>query len=85
MGLMANPDPKGERDNRMPVNRRSSQVSGLTRRGTRVIWRKLDCLNPNLQKMQGIVRQNDTRYWRRALRRHRFPVVATSGARSVAQ
>jgi hypothetical protein len=24
LGLMANPDPKGERDNRMPVNRRSS-------------------------------------------------------------
>ena len=33
VGLMAHPDPKGERDNRMPVNRRSSQVSGLTRRG----------------------------------------------------
>jgi hypothetical protein len=24
----------------------------MTRRGTRVIWRKLDCLKPNLQMMQ---------------------------------
>jgi hypothetical protein len=28
------------------------QVLEVVRRGTRVIWRKLDCLNPNLQRMQ---------------------------------
>ena len=31
-----------------------AQVSGLRRRGTRVIWRKLDCLKPNLQTTQRI-------------------------------
>jgi hypothetical protein len=29
------------------------------RYGTRVIWRKLDCLYPNLQKMQSTVRRKD--------------------------
>lgn len=29
------------------------QVLGLRCRGTRVIWRKLDCLNPNLQRRKG--------------------------------
>jgi hypothetical protein len=62
-----------------------AQVSGLRRRGTRVIWRKLDCLIPNLQKMQGSVRRNGTRYWRLALRRQRSRTVATVGAWSVAQ
>ena len=52
VGPMANPDPKGERNNRMPGKRRPAQVSGLGCRGTRVIWRKLDCLNPNLQTMK---------------------------------
>jgi hypothetical protein len=28
--------------------------------GTRVTWRKLDCLNPNLQKMEVHIRRNDT-------------------------
>ena len=55
-----------------------------TRRGTRVIWRKLDCLNPNLQKTK----------WRPP-ERHLLPAprsatasfaaVATFGAWSVAQ
>jgi hypothetical protein len=27
------------------------------RRGTRVIGRKLDCLNPNLQEMEGRIRR----------------------------
>jgi hypothetical protein len=27
--------------------------------GTRVIWRKLDWVNPNLQKMQSTVRRKD--------------------------
>jgi hypothetical protein len=33
------------------LSRRPAQVSGPGCRGTRVIWRKLDCLNPNLQTM----------------------------------
>jgi hypothetical protein len=28
------------------------QVPGAARRGTRAVWRKLDCLNPNLQRQQ---------------------------------
>src|SRR6478735_888357 len=28
---------------------------------TRVTWRRLDCLNPNLQKMQVHIHRNDTR------------------------
>jgi hypothetical protein len=62
-----------------------AQVSGVRRRGTRVIWRKLDCLNPNLQKTQRSVRRKDTCYRRHALRRHRVGAVATSGGWSVAQ
>ena len=42
VGLMAYPDPRGERDNRMPAKRWSAQVLGPGCRGTRVIWRKLD-------------------------------------------
>ena len=85
MGLMANPDPRGERNNRMPAKRRSAQVSGPGCRGTRVIWRKLDCLNPNLQMMQRLVRRKDIRDRRHALRRHGSAAVATFGAGSVAQ
>jgi hypothetical protein len=69
----------------MSGKRRSSQVSGVTRRGTRVIWRKLNCLNLNLQKTELGVRRKDTCYRRHALRRHRSLVVATFGAWSVAQ
>ena len=28
------------------------QMPGTARRGTRVVWRRLDCLNPNLQRQQ---------------------------------
>ena len=69
VGLMAYPDPRGERNNRMPAKRRPARVSGLGRRGTRVIWRKLDCLKPNLQKTQKPVRRKDICYRRHALRR----------------
>ena len=61
---MANPDLRGERDNRMPVNRWSCSGAEATRRGTRVIWRKLDCLKPNLQKTQTDVRRKGTCYRR---------------------
>jgi hypothetical protein len=85
VGLMAYPDPRGERNNRMPAKRRSAQVSGPGCRETRVIWRKLDCLKPNLQKTQRPVRRKGTRDRRHALRRHRREVAATFGAWSVAQ
>ncbi|GJF32686.1 hypothetical protein KNE206_53860 [Kitasatospora sp. NE20-6] len=29
-----------------------AQVPGTVRRGTRAVWRRLDCLNPNLQRQQ---------------------------------
>ena len=67
------------------AERWSAEVSGLRCRGTRVIWRKLDCLNPNLQTTKLGVRRKDTCYRRHALRRHRSLVVATFGAWSVAQ
>ena len=62
-----------------------AQVSGVGCRGTRVIWRKLHCLKPNLQKTQSTVRRNDTRNRRHVLRRHRIGAAATFGAWSVAQ
>ena len=43
-----------------------AQVSGVRCRETRVIWRKLDCLNLNLQTMQRIIRRKDTRNRRHA-------------------
>ena len=35
------------------------QAYEARRCGTRVIWRKLDCLKPNLQKMQRHIRRKD--------------------------
>jgi hypothetical protein len=35
------------------------QASETVRRGTRVIWRKLDCLNPNAQKIEGRIHRKD--------------------------
>jgi hypothetical protein len=37
-----------------------AQVYGAARRGVRVIWRKPDCLNPSLQKVQVDTRRKDT-------------------------
>ena len=85
VGLMAYPDPRGERNNRMPAKWRPAQVSGPGRRGTRVMRRKLDCLNPNLQTMQRPVRRKDTRDRRHALRRLGSAAIATFGAGSVAR
>jgi hypothetical protein len=82
---MAYPDPKGERDNSLPAKRRSGPGVGLRRRETRVIWRRLDCLKPNLQQTQRNVRRNGTCYRRCALRWHHAGAVATFGAQSVAQ
>ena len=62
-----------------------AQVSGVRRRGTRVIWRRLDCLKPNLQRMKRRIRRKDACYRRHALRWHSCRVIATFGAWSVAQ
>jgi hypothetical protein len=37
-----------------------AQVSGLGRRGTRVIWRKLDCLKPSLQTTERLASAGKT-------------------------
>jgi hypothetical protein len=51
--------PKGLWDKSMPGNQRSGPASGTVLWGTRVTWRKLDCLNPNLQKMEVHIRRKD--------------------------
>ena len=85
LGPMAYPDLKGERDSSMPLKRWSAEASGLGCRGTRVIWRKLDCLNPNLQTMQRSVCRKDACDRHHALRRFFSLAVATFGVWSVAQ
>jgi hypothetical protein len=62
-----------------------AQAYGAGRCGTRVIWRKLDCLNPNLQEMQLIIRRKDACNRRRILRRHGQAADAASGMRSDSQ
>ena len=52
-------EPKGEGDNSMPATSGRVQADGTGCWETRVIWRKLDCLNPNLQLMQRIIRRKD--------------------------
>ncbi len=85
LGPMAYPDLKSERDSSMPLKRWSAEASGLGCRGTRVIWRKLDCLNPNLQTMQRSVCRKDACDRHHALRRPFSSAVATFGVWSVAQ
>jgi hypothetical protein len=46
-----------------------AQASGAVCRGTRAIWRKLDCLKPSLQKAQDFTRRKDARNRRRPLPR----------------
>jgi len=59
---MAYPQSKGRSgDKSMPGNQRPGPgVWDGALGGTRVIWRKLDCLNPNLQKMEVHIRRKDT-------------------------
>jgi hypothetical protein len=57
---MAYPDPKGIRGQqhaRKPAAR--AQAYGAGRWEARVIWRKLECLNPNPQKAQNDARRKD--------------------------
>ena len=60
VGLMAYLDPRGEGDRSMPGNPvAGSSGQGRCAGGTRVIWRKLDYLNHNLQLMQVPIRRKD--------------------------
>lgn len=55
---MAYPDPKGNGDHSMPAKTGDRvQTDGAMRRGVRVIWLRLDCLNSNLQWRQGPARR----------------------------
>ena len=60
LGLMAYPEPKGDSGTIacQEISGRA-QAYGAARWGTRVIWRKLDCLKPNLQKVQLYARRKD--------------------------
>jgi hypothetical protein len=46
LGPLAYLDPKGDGDQSMPDIGGRAQALEAARRGTRVIWRRLDCLNP---------------------------------------
>ena len=61
------------------------KASKVGRRETRVIRRKLDCLNPDSQLMEGRIRRKDVRSRRRALPWSDAMPGATSGARGDAQ
>jgi len=67
---MTYPEPKGD-----PGNKACQQTAGRVQAlgtvlwGTRVIWRKLNCLKPNLQLMELRVRRKDVCNRRRALPR----------------
>lgn len=83
---MANLDPKGERDHSLPEKQRLCSGVETRRCGTRVIWRKLDCLKPSFQETQSIRPPEimpDNR--RRALPWARAWSGAPSGVRSDAQ
>jgi hypothetical protein len=83
---MAYLDLKGEGDNSMPGNQRSCSGTEAMRWGARVIWRKLDCLNPNLQEMQSVTSAGK-RAWHRRRFLHRFKRMtgATFGTRGDSQ
>jgi hypothetical protein len=61
------------------------KASKVGRCETRVIGRKLDCLNPNSRLMEGRIRRKDVRSRRRALLWLGAMAGATSGARGDAQ
>ena len=58
-----------------------AQASGVACRGIRVIWRKLDCLKPSLQKVQMGTRRKDACNRRRPLPQgEQVPAVILRGA-----
>ena len=60
LGPLAYLDPKGDGDQSMPEIGGRAQALETARRGTRVIWRRLDCLNPNPRKMEARIRRRMT-------------------------
>ena len=65
---MAYPDLKGNGDRSMPAKTGDRvQTDGAMRRGVRVIWLRLDCLNPNLQWRQDPARRKAVCNRRRSL------------------
>jgi plasmid replication initiation protein len=52
-------DPKGEGDNSMSATSDRAQLSETVHGEARAIWRRLDCLKPNLQQMQVLIRRKD--------------------------
>jgi hypothetical protein len=60
-------------------------MSGTVRWETRVIWRRLDCLKPNLQEMKVHIRRKGRLEPAPALRCVVEHAVATFGARCDAQ
>jgi hypothetical protein len=81
LGLMPNLDPKGDGDNSMVENQWSCPGVGNGALGDPCdMANKLDCLNPNLWKVRGRTRRNDTRNRCHALCRHGSTVDATSSA-----
>ena len=79
LGPMAYLDPKGEGNNSMPEKQRPCSGAEATRCGTRVIWPKLDCLNPNLQETQVDVRRKSARSRRHIVCRQTVMADTTSG------
>jgi hypothetical protein len=58
-----------------------AQASRAVFREARAIWRKLNCLNPSLQKVQADTRRKDVRYRRRPLPQDSdVPVAILRGA-----
>ena len=78
LGPRAYLDPKGEGNNSMPEKQRSCSRAEATRCGTRVIWPKLDCLNPNLQETQVDVRRKSARSRRHIVCRQTVMADTTS-------
>ena len=56
---MAYLDPKGKGDKSMPGNHRSRPGVRGGAVGDRVIWRRLNCLKPNLQETEVHVHRKD--------------------------
>jgi hypothetical protein len=59
LGLMADLDGKPEGTIACQESNGCAQACGTARYGTRVIWLKLDCLNPNLQLVRMSTRRKD--------------------------
>jgi hypothetical protein len=74
LGPMAHPDPKGERNHRLPAKRRSDPgVTAEASRDPRDMAKAAlpEAQSPEDAKTQSTVRRKDTRHRRHALRRHR--------------